>query len=62
MKKRSDCSFLRRKHNNSRRYQRQILKEFKKVILFNREKYKFVIVCGGGSIARKYINALKDNQ
>jgi uridylate kinase len=36
------------------------LKEFKKVILSNIRKYKFVIVCGGGSIARKYISALKD--
>lgn len=35
------------------------LKEFKKVILRHSKKYKFVIVCGGGSIARKYINALK---
>jgi uridylate kinase len=36
------------------------LKEFKKIILSNEGKYKFVIVCGGGSIARKYIDALKD--
>lgn len=35
------------------------LKKFKKIILKNIKKYKFVIVCGGGSIARKYINALK---
>lgn len=35
------------------------LKKFKKVILRNRKKYKFIIVCGGGSIARKYIAALK---
>ncbi len=38
----------------------KFLKEFKKTILSNAKKYKFVIVCGGGSIARKYINALKD--
>lgn len=37
------------------------LKEFKKIILKHSKKYKFVIVCGGGSIARKYINALKSN-
>lgn len=35
------------------------LKEFKKIILKNTKKYKFIIVCGGGSIARKYISALK---
>ena len=34
------------------------LKEFKKVILKNSKEYKFIIVCGGGSIARKYIHAL----
>lgn len=38
----------------------KFLKEFKKTILSNENKYKFIIVCGGGSIARKYINALKD--
>jgi uridylate kinase len=36
------------------------LKEFKKLIEKNTSKYKFIIVCGGGSIARKYIEALKD--
>lgn len=36
------------------------LKKFKRVILKNTRKYKFVIVCGGGSIARKYINALRE--
>lgn len=35
------------------------LKKFKKVISKNSRKYKFVIVCGGGSIARKYIHALR---
>lgn len=35
------------------------LQRFKKVILKNSKKYKFVIVCGGGSIARKYIAALR---
>ena len=35
------------------------LKGFKKIILKNTKKYKFVIVCGGGSIARKYISALR---
>lgn len=37
------------------------LKEFKKIILKNKSKYKFIIVCGGGSIARKYISALKSS-
>ena len=36
----------------------KFLKEFKKIILKNTKKHKFVIVCGGGSIARKYIQAL----
>jgi len=36
------------------------LKEFKKVILKNSKKYKFVVVCGGGSVARKYISALRE--
>lgn len=35
------------------------LKQFKKVLLKNSKKYKFVIVCGGGSIARTYISALR---
>lgn len=33
--------------------------KFKKTIKKNTNHYKFVIVCGGGSIARKYIYALK---
>jgi len=36
------------------------LKEFKKTILKNTNRYKFIIVCGGGSIARKYIYALRE--
>lgn len=36
------------------------LNEFKKIILKHSKKYKFIIVCGGGSIARKYISALKE--
>jgi len=35
------------------------LKKFKKFILQNTKHFKFVVVCGGGSIARKYINALR---
>jgi uridylate kinase len=36
------------------------LKEFKKIILKNTKKYKFIVVCGGGSVARKYISALRE--
>jgi uridylate kinase len=35
------------------------LKKFKKIIKNNSKNYKFVIVCGGGSIARKYIHGLR---
>jgi uridylate kinase len=35
------------------------LKEFRKVILENSRHFRIVIVCGGGSLARKYINAVK---
>jgi uridylate kinase len=35
------------------------LRKFKKVIKENYRKYKFVIVCGGGNIARRYIEALR---
>jgi uridylate kinase len=38
------------------------LKKFKRIILNYTKYYKFVIVCGGGSIARKYINALKQEK
>jgi len=34
------------------------LNSFKKVLSKNYKNYKFVVVCGGGSIARKYISAL----
>ena len=37
----------------------KFLKKFKKTILKNTRKYKFIIACGGGSIARKYISALR---
>lgn len=35
------------------------LRKFRKTILKNTKKYKFVIACGGGSVARKYISALR---
>lgn len=37
----------------------KFLKEFKRIIIRHAKKRKFVIVCGGGSISRKYIFALK---
>ena len=37
----------------------KFLKEFKKVLLRNTKSHKFIVVCGGGNIARKYIYALK---
>ena len=36
------------------------LKKFKKFILQNTKNYKFIVVCGGGSFARKYIVALDE--
>ena len=35
------------------------LTKFRRILLKNTKKYKFVVVCGGGNIAREYINALK---
>jgi len=35
------------------------LSELKRILKKNSKKYKFIVVCGGGSIARKYISALK---
>ena len=35
------------------------LRRLKKVLKRHTRKYKFIIVCGGGSIARKYISALR---
>lgn len=36
------------------------LKEFKKIIQKHADRHKFIVVCGGGSIARKYIRALRE--
>jgi uridylate kinase len=36
------------------------LREFREVIKKNTKKFKFVIVCGGGSVARKYIKSLSE--
>ncbi|MBI2044739.1 UMP kinase [Candidatus Pacearchaeota archaeon] len=35
------------------------LKKFRQVLQKNSKNYKFVVVCGGGSTARKYIQGLK---
>ncbi|MFH1325544.1 MAG: UMP kinase [archaeon] len=39
----------------------EYLKKFRKVIRKNTRKYQFIIVCGGGNIARKYISALRES-
>jgi len=36
------------------------LKKFKTILKKHTRNYKFIVVCGGGSIARKYISALKE--
>ena len=36
----------------------ELIEEFKEVLLKNKDKYKFVIVCGGGKTARNYIDGL----
>lgn len=38
----------------------QFLKKFKETIKKNTKNFQFVIVCGGGSTARKYISGLKE--
>lgn len=38
------------------------LKKFKKVVLKYKKDYNFVVVCGGGSLARKYISAIKKEE
>jgi len=37
----------------------EFLKQFKKILLKNKKKYKFVVACGGGSTARIYIKGLE---
>ncbi len=38
------------------------LKKFRQIINKNKKNKKFVIVCGGGSVARKYIKALEQDK
>jgi len=40
----------------------EFLNEFKKVLLKNTKKYKFVLVCGGGKTARTYIQGLEQQK
>ena len=40
----------------------EFLEELKKVLMKNRKKYRFVVVCGGGSVARNYINGLDEQR
>ncbi len=40
----------------------KFLEDFKKVILKNTKKYRFVIVCGGGKTARNYIKGLEEQK
>ena len=40
----------------------EFLNEFKKILLKNKNKYKFVVVCGGGKTARTYINGLEEQK
>jgi uridylate kinase len=40
----------------------RFLRRFRRIIQKNLERYKFVIVCGGGSVARKYIHALSEER
>lgn len=36
------------------------LNEFKKILIKNKEQYKFVVVCGGGKTARNYMQGLEN--
>jgi uridylate kinase len=37
----------------------EYLEEFKKILLRNKKRYRFVVVCGGGKTARTYIKGLE---
>lgn len=39
----------------------KFLENFKRILEKYNDNYKFVVVCGGGSVARKYIKALKES-
>jgi len=38
----------------------KFLQRFRKIVLANNGRYKFVVVCGGGSVARMYISGLRE--
>jgi uridylate kinase len=38
------------------------LEQFKKILLKNLKKYRFIVVCGGGNPARVYIRGLEDQK
>lgn len=38
----------------------EFLKSFRDVLKKNTDRYKFIVVCGGGTTARKYISALEE--
>lgn len=40
----------------------RFLEDFRRIILRNKDNYKFVIVCGGGSTARNYIEGLENQK
>ncbi len=40
----------------------EFLTKFKKALIKNKKKYKFIIVCGGGKTARNYIHALDEEK
>lgn len=40
----------------------RFLEDFRRIILRNKDNYKFVIVCGGGSSARNYIDGLENQK
>ncbi len=40
----------------------KFLENFRKILEKNKERYKFVVVCGGGNPSRVYINGLKEGK
>jgi len=40
----------------------EFLNEFKKILVKNTKKYKFIVVCGGGKTARIYIKGLENEK
>jgi len=40
----------------------EFLEKFKKTLLKNQRKYKFIVVCGGGKTARNYIKGLEQEK